>query len=302
MNIKIQPESYQNIFLMYESGLSQREIAVKFNVSTGCIESIFKKMDFKVREFSFYKDEQFFEKIDSEAKSYFLGLIYADGWVDKRGSFGIVLQEEDKYILEEFRSRIKYEGLLRNVGRKKEHHKDRYRLDIQSVKITKDLNSLGVIPNKSLILKFPTNKMVPHKFMKHFLRGYFDGDGCVTFKKYTNKNNEIKKMLACGITGSKDFCDGFCSFIKENLNINFKNRCDNRSPAHSATTGNRQALIFLDYIYSNCSKNFLLKRKYDKFKYFINEYRLSNLDHTHGSKIPVELVKKICFDEQYNLE
>lgn len=38
-----------------------------------------------------------------------------------------------------------------------------------------DLINLGCVPNKSLILKFPTFDIVPEKYMSHFIRGYFDG-------------------------------------------------------------------------------------------------------------------------------
>lgn len=47
MNIKIHKNQYKQIFSLYESGLSQREISDIFQVSTACIETIFKKQGFK---------------------------------------------------------------------------------------------------------------------------------------------------------------------------------------------------------------------------------------------------------------
>lgn len=60
-----------------------------------------------------------------------------------------------------------------------------YQVDITSEKMFNDLCTLGCVPNKSLILKFPK---IQEQFVPHFIRGYFDGDGCV----YSSKKKRIK--------------------------------------------------------------------------------------------------------------
>jgi hypothetical protein len=40
-----------------------------------------------------------------------------------------------------------------------------------------DLTRLGAVKNKSLILEFP--QFITPKLLSHFIRGYFDGDGCI---------------------------------------------------------------------------------------------------------------------------
>ena len=64
-------------------------------------------------------DENYFENIDTPAKAYFLGLMYADGYIShtnyirKDGTIricyimSISLQEKDKTILEKFREELK---------------------------------------------------------------------------------------------------------------------------------------------------------------------------------------------------
>jgi intein/homing endonuclease len=43
------------------------------------------------------------------------------------------------------------------------------------------LNNLGCIPKKSLRLEFPNENIFKSKdLIRHFIRGYFDGDGCFT--------------------------------------------------------------------------------------------------------------------------
>ena len=43
-----------------------------------------------------------------------------------------------------------------------------------SRKMYKDIIKLGLKPNKTKTVKFPTNKIIPHKLMRHFMRGVFD--------------------------------------------------------------------------------------------------------------------------------
>lgn len=303
MNIKIRKSEYNKLFESYQSGMSMREVAENYGVSTSCIGRIFKKEGYSVRKYKHFKNEHYFEKIDSESKAYFLGLIYADGWVNnKKNYFGICLAEEDKYLLEQFKKELKFTGPIKNVGRKKDHHKDRYRIEICSKKMCRDLEGLNVIPNKALILQFPTEELVPNELMPHFLRGYFDGDGYVGYKKMNYKtSNFIKGSLVCSIVSSPCFCNSLQNFLKNQLNINCYNRCDGRSKAHDLKFSSRQALVFLDYIYKNSSENLLMRRKFNIFKNSLFEYRMSNLNHTHGSKVPIELVKEICFREKYAL-
>lgn len=70
----------------------------------------------------------------------------------------------------------------------KTNGKKKYSLQITSNILSNALSNLGAVPNKSLILKFPTFKQVPEKLMPHFIRGYFDGDGSVW-------NGKRKKMI-----------------------------------------------------------------------------------------------------------
>jgi len=59
-----------------------------------------------------------------------------------------------------------------------------------------DLIALGCIPRKSLLLKFPTSNQVPEHLIRHFIRGYFDGDG-----HFTN----TEKCFEAGYIGTEDF-------------------------------------------------------------------------------------------------
>ena len=58
---------------------------------------------------------------------------------------------------------------------------------INSIEFVNDLIKLGAIPNKSLILKFPTDEQVPSYLLNHFIRGYFDGDGSISYSEKRNR-------------------------------------------------------------------------------------------------------------------
>lgn len=56
-----------------------------------------------------------------------------------------------------------------------------------------DLINLGCIPRKTLVLKFPNESTVPKQLIKHFIRGYMDGDGCIS--TYYKKRKERKRRI-----------------------------------------------------------------------------------------------------------
>ena len=83
-----------------------------------------------------------------------------------------------------------------------------YRLCLNSVKFGNDLEKHGCVPNKSFILRRPN---IEEGLIRHFVRGYFDGDGCVSFNK--ELDNYIYTIL-----GTKDIL----SFIQEKSGISKK--------------------------------------------------------------------------------
>jgi hypothetical protein len=136
-------------------------------------------------------DETYFNKIDTKQKAYILGFIYADGNVSiKDNSYRLRfnLQQKDKSVLDFIKQELKYTGPIRLSKNKKYNI-----LEISSKKLIKNLIILGAIPNKSLILLPP--KIDPI-FEGSFIKGYFDGDGCVGF--YPRKSAMKPYIVICG--------------------------------------------------------------------------------------------------------
>ncbi len=102
---------------------------------------------------------------------------------------------------------------------KKENWKMRYTLQIGSKKIYNNLLKLGFTPKKSLSLVFPDT---PDNVLAHFIRGYFDGDGCATFKyrKRKDRNNRIYSNLLIRFTcGNQNFLKTIQTKLKFRLSI-----------------------------------------------------------------------------------
>jgi hypothetical protein len=135
-------------------------------------------------------DENYFKCINTEDKSYFLGLIYADGYLnEKRGYMSLTLQEKDIDILEKFKHYIQTNKPLQFIKRNEKNTQNQYRFLITRRKMINDLILLGVHQNKSFTCNPNIINNWNDEFIRHFIRGYYDGDGSLTFYKSRNTFN-----------------------------------------------------------------------------------------------------------------
>lgn len=145
--------------------------------------------------------EEFFDTWTSEM-AYVLGYFAADGTMyrNKRGSCYVGFTSTDLELVETVKRIMNTTNAIEEYQSRFDHHKRRYTLQIGSKKIYKRLQELGFTPNKSLTLRFPP---VPDNVIAHFIRGYFDGDGCITIGRYKLTGKQI--VHASFVSGSKKF-------------------------------------------------------------------------------------------------
>jgi len=140
----------------------------------------------------------YFENIDTEDKAYFLGFIIADGHIRyNQNSLVIKIKSDDIKILEKFKNSIKFEGDIWYAPN------DQCQIIITSTKLIQDLSKYSVVPNKTSIVDFPN---IPKHLENHFMRGVFDGDGCVSIKKE-------RRLGKGGDRGQVNLCSGSKEFI-----------------------------------------------------------------------------------------
>lgn len=224
-------------------------------------------------------DECYFETIDSEAKAYWLGFIYADGYISGN-NLGITLSTDDMQHLEKFSKDILstypintylYSGYSDTYGS---------RVLIRSEKLVGDLLRHGVFYNKSLILLPPIN--IPEHLTMDFIRGYMDGDGSISVSK-TKYGNVFKLRFE----GTMEILQWIQSILKTNCKLQ-KRKKDDKNSYTLDYGGNLSVLAKLNLIYNNATV--FLPRKYDRYKMLQSLYpvmdnvnRVNSVDNSNES-------------------
>lgn len=252
------------------SNYTYKEMARILNRSENSVHLKANKMG--VKKTPYHCDYNFFETIDTEEKAYWLGFIYADGWVSvnnetNSGCVGIELQKNDIEHLRKFNKSINGNYKITERSRACNLHGksticDECQIRIFSIKMADDLIRHGATPAKSFTIEFPE---IDNSLVNHFIRGYFDGDGSIFYK--TNQSGN--KKTGCNFTSaSKRFLESlreklFLNGI--NSYINKDNRKDNTtSLTYKLTTaGYDYTEKFLHFIYDGAT--IFLDRKYKRF-------------------------------------
>ena len=185
-------EELQEIISLYNSGISLTKMSKQLHRSKETLSKILKENNIHIRMTNetsrkYCVDETYFEKINTSEKAYWLGFLYADGFIESKresGSqkFGITLSQIDRGHVEKFKQCLNATYEIKDY-KGSGYNKDGWmsRLLITSQKMVDDLKALGCVENKTKILKFPTEKQVPKDFQFDFIRGYIDGDGTIYY-------------------------------------------------------------------------------------------------------------------------
>lgn len=212
----------------------------------------------------YHVNENYFELIDNEWKAYWLGFLYADGCVISKVENGkyknvvsIALKHDDIGHLQKFLDSIQSDTIIKTY---KTNYKDCYasKVSVCNKKICDDLIANGCTPNKSFTLKFPELR---NDLIRHFIRGYFDGDGCISI-------NPDNKSVRVNFVGTEDMLSHIVdAFVKEcgahnpELRVNSNN---NNNIVYSVQWGNVYTCHKIyKYLYANA--NIYLDRKLEKF-------------------------------------
>jgi len=198
-------------------------------------------------------NESFFSGWSSEM-AYVLGLVITDGCVSKSGAVSLCIN--DKELLEKVREIM---GSTHKITlSKNQENLSCFRFARE--KIIVDLERLGVVPRKSLIVKFPA---VPYDYLPDFIRGVFDGDGSVYFEKRSLKSPVRSKF----VSGSADFIAG----LQKNLEMLgmpgrtiYKQKTKN-GWNYSVVFGHEDSAKLFAILYKNNPKGLFLERKYKRF-------------------------------------
>ena len=278
--IKITIEEEEKIEELVRAGKNITEIKKLLKRSECSVSGIIKKRGIRnlviesTKKYNY--NESFFEKIDTEEKAYWLGFLYADGNISrKKGNLeGIVLQlaSKDQEHLIKFAKLISKNFTERQIKTKKTKLKESIfegkLFAAYSKKLAEDLIELGCVPNKSLILKFPTKEQVPDKLINHFMRGYFDGDGCIYISTKRNK-------ASFDIVGTEKFCESYRLKLNEKI-IKKEKRKFGVAGKNVKFRENEKKRIKEIEKFLYCDATVFLERKREKFKQITENGELSS--------------------------
>lgn len=242
----------EEIIELYNKNYSANKIARIYNVDTKTITSKLRKAGIEIKKVhqKYVIDTNYFNNIDNQNKAYWLGFIMADGY--NSGKF-IRIDIQDEGHLEKLRDDIFYDKDMPIRIKYSPTNKPVYYLTIQNSKLVSDCEKLGITKNKSLTTQYPD---IPSEFDRDFIRGLFDGDGCLSYSMDGNY-----RRYTFSIVGSESLMN---SLIKKlsGLGVNLRFR-KMKSIFAIYLRGNRQIIKLLDYLYNNSSV--YLERKYQKY-------------------------------------
>lgn len=161
------------------------KLAERLSVSKRAITRVLREFNINTKRKNRYTlNENYFNQVDTEAKAYILGFIYADGFVGSDKYNNVVISSIDKEILEKIKCEMNFSGEIR-TGNKGgfENSKIGYVLNFSSKILTDDLRKIGLYPNKSLTVEYVPR--LREDLVRHFIRGYFDGDGSIMLSHNT---------------------------------------------------------------------------------------------------------------------
>lgn len=234
--------------------LDYHEIANRTGLRSGQVYGILHRRGIRPKGLQRARfNERYFEDIRSQYQAYWLGFMFADGCIIRRKydySSNIValrvgLSIQDRQLLDAFLIDIQSSPRIAICNNGKEA-----RVSLNSVRMVNDLESLGCVERKSL--KLTGIPDIPAGLVRHFVRGYFDGDGSVSVQN---------KTLRINMLGTFEFL----SDIRKTLLMNGVSFTEPKVQGKTncfvlAGNGNKKAQLFYNYIYTGAER-FLLRKK-----------------------------------------
>lgn len=203
--------------------------------------------------------------------AYVLGFLYADGSLEDapylRGRY-VRVSSVDEDIVLKIKKWLRSEHRVLTINPGLHHGKTRYFLRIGSHRLYDMLTHYGLYPNKSLSMEFPD---IPRHYLSDFVRGYFDGDGCVYLATGVGKKKQriIKRLRVIFTSGSKMFLERLCSILEDAIDLKGgKVYKSHRSFQLYYPTSDSVRLF--EFLYNNVPPSLYFKRKFEIFQEYFS--------------------------------
>ena len=232
---KLNIEQELDIINKKKSGISLKSLMEEFKIKS--VKTIYDVIKRNGREKiipnkSNIVNENYFENINTEEKAYWLGFLYADGYVrmknNRSGELKLKLGIKDKEHIELFKKCLESTHIIKDIISNVmingiNHVSLCSTFSVYNTKLVKDLFNQGCINNKTFLIRMPN---IDKSLIRHFIRGYFDGDGCISLNKGSASvsiasnadfTNEIKIILGYGRVVKQDNIFILCFYHKDKI-------------------------------------------------------------------------------------
>lgn len=242
--------------------MSKSEIAEILNRSCDAIQCRASKLG--IKKSPYYCNYHFFDIINTEEKAYWLGFLMADGWIGKRkninsGIVGVEIQYNDIEHLRKFNKALQGNYHITERWRTSDFIKAGRShsccLRIFSNIMYDALIQYGFTHNKSFEAQIPN---LPFNLQRHFLRGFFDGNGCFGLSK--------TRLWVSFSTASLTMKNDLIMLLKQfDIQIgNYSETTENNVIVYRPEVTNmNHKLKLLSIMYDDCT--IYLNRKYKKY-------------------------------------
>ena len=247
----------------YKNGVSKNKLRLEFGVSEGVIKRILKQNGIQIRQVQetnkrkFNINDNYFD-VENPNMAYILGLWAADGNVHStENRMDLELNSADLEILEQIKAELQSERPIKIYQCQNGYTKNK--LFFWSSHIKQKFAEYGIVPNKTYSKLFHAPYKLDKKYWIDYIRGFFDGDGCV--KKASSLTFELNSI-------NKQFLIDIQSFMKEYYNIDMQLSIGHDRPG--------QYTLYRLYCYGEYAKkvynilytpnSLFLKRKYERWQ------------------------------------
>lgn len=234
----------EEIIKLYLHYKSMRQVSYITGLSRNKVSKILKRNNIQLEKSCLDKKpsfkENFFSNVQSEIQQYWLGFLWADGYLNKKNN-SLRLELKDKDHIEKFCKDLSYP--IKRIRKRKD--KNTWFIHISSKKMSQDLQKLGFKEN------------VPEWIDRHFLRGFFDGDGSIYHQ------------------GKTSFCTSIIGTLEDLKKLSklypfpikkFREVSTSKGMYRIETHGIQSSLEFSNLIYDNAG--IFLTRKYCKYRHY----------------------------------
>lgn len=220
---------------------------------------------------------QDFFKVWTSDMAYVLGYFAADGCMirNARGAYFIEFVSTDRILLEQVQHVTGSNHSLSARPLRHIHWKQTYRIQIGSKEWFQDLLALGFTPGKSKTLTLP---QIPQQYRGDFVRGYFDGDGCVYFTqiKYTERPQKRWVLQTLFTSASRPFLESLLELLRNEGVRGGSIRTKTRG--YELLLSHKDSLALYRLLYHTAHTSYLfLPRKREKLERAIEVLGLENV-------------------------